>query len=53
LPLAAWVANTLDPHMPRLEQNIETLVQRLPAPLLGVVPHLPRRRQRRRQSIWI
>ena len=41
LPLAAWVANTLDPHMPRLEQNIESLVQRLPAPLLGVVPHLP------------
>lgn len=40
LPLTAWVANTLDPHMPRLEQNIESLIQRLPAPLLGVVPHL-------------
>jgi len=40
LRLAAWVANTLDPHMPRLEQNIEALVERLPAPMLGVVPHL-------------
>jgi dethiobiotin synthetase len=40
LRLAAWVGNTLDPQMPRLQENIETLAQLLPAPCLGVVPHL-------------
>lgn len=40
LPLAGWVANVVDADMPRLEANIDTLAQRLPAPLLGVVPHL-------------
>ncbi|MDQ2076322.1 dethiobiotin synthase [Marinimicrobium sp. ABcell2] len=40
LPLAGWVANTLDPDMPRLQENIDTLRQLLPAPCLGVVPHL-------------
>ncbi|TJY58952.1 dethiobiotin synthase [Sinimarinibacterium sp. CAU 1509] len=36
--LAAWVANTLPPAMPMLEDNIESLRARLPAPLWGVVP---------------
>lgn len=40
LPLAGWVANTLEPDMPRREENITSLVQRLPAPCLGVLPHL-------------
>lgn len=40
LPLAGWVANTLDGDMPRLEENIASLAQRLPAPCLGVVPRL-------------
>jgi dethiobiotin synthetase len=40
LELAGWVANTLDPNMPCLEENIATLAQRLPAPCLGVIPHL-------------
>ncbi len=41
LTLAGWVANQIDPAMPRLEQNIAALAERLGAPLLGVVPHLP------------
>jgi dethiobiotin synthetase len=33
LALAGWVANTLEPAMPRLEENIATLAHRLGAPL--------------------
>ncbi len=40
LPLAGWVANTLDPEMPRLGENIDALGQRLRAPCLGCVPFL-------------
>ena len=38
LTLAGWVANSIDPEMARREENIDTLRQRLHAPLLGVVP---------------
>lgn len=40
LPLAGWVANTLEADMPRLEANIETLAASLGAPCLGRVPML-------------
>jgi len=40
LQLAGWVANCLDPQMSSLEANIQTLVKRLPAPLLGTMPFL-------------
>jgi dethiobiotin synthetase len=36
--LAGWVANPLDPTMPRLEENVVTLAERLPAPLLARLP---------------
>ncbi len=39
LPLAGWVANCVDPTMQRLNENLDTLRSRLPAPLLGVVAH--------------
>ncbi|MAR92013.1 MAG: dethiobiotin synthase [Pseudomonadales bacterium] len=39
LPLAGWVANCIDPDAARIEDNIATLKQRLPAPCLGVVPN--------------
>lgn len=42
LVLAGWVANVLDAEMPALQQNIDTLRQRIAAPLLGIVPHLQR-----------
>jgi dethiobiotin synthetase len=40
LPVAGWVANCIDAAMPALQENIETLRIRLPAPCLGVVPFL-------------
>lgn len=39
LAFAGWVANCIEPRMDLLEQNIQTLRARLPAPLLGVVPY--------------
>ncbi|MGS5086723.1 dethiobiotin synthase [Hydrogenophaga sp. A37] len=41
LPLAGWVANTVDPAMACRDENIETLRQRLAAPLMGVLPWHP------------
>ncbi len=38
LMLAGWVANEIDPQAACIEENIEALSQRLPAPLLGRVP---------------
>lgn len=42
LELAGWIANTLDPAMPFLQENISALGERIPAPLLGVLPHAPK-----------
>jgi dethiobiotin synthetase len=41
LKLAGWIANIIDPDMLRIPENIAALEQRLPAPRLGTVPHLP------------
>jgi dethiobiotin synthetase len=40
LVLAGWVANEIDPAMNFVDENIEALAQRIPAPLLGRVPRL-------------
>ncbi len=40
LPLAGWVANLVDPDMDAQQENIMTLMQKIPAPCLGVVPFL-------------
>lgn len=40
LVLAGWVANCVDADMPVLQENIESLAARIPAPCLGVVPWL-------------
>ncbi|MBB3102933.1 dethiobiotin synthase [Azomonas macrocytogenes] len=40
LPLAGWVANLVDPRTARLDDNLVTLAERLPAPCLGCVPYL-------------
>lgn len=40
LPLAGWVANLVDPATSRLEENLATLAERLPAPCLGRIPRL-------------
>jgi dethiobiotin synthetase len=39
LECAGWVANILDADMPALQENIETLRERIAAPLLGIVPY--------------
>jgi len=42
LVLAGWVANEIDPAMSFVDENIEALAQRIPAPMLGRVPRLLR-----------
>lgn len=37
--LTAWIANRIDPAMAAADANIETLRERIPAPLLGVIAH--------------
>lgn len=39
LRLAGWVANRVDPHMLRFEDNLQSLRERIEAPLLAVVEH--------------
>ncbi len=39
LPLAGWVANGIDAYIDRFDEIVETLRERLPAPLIGVMPH--------------
>lgn len=36
-----WIANTIDPHMARIEENLALLRQRLPIPYWGHLPHIP------------
>jgi len=38
LALVGWVANCLEPNLPVLKENIETLHSRLNSPCLGVLP---------------
>jgi dethiobiotin synthetase len=40
LLLAGWVANEVDPDMRFTDDNIEALLLRIPAPLLGRIPNL-------------
>lgn len=40
LTLAGWVANIMDPDMPELDANLDTLRQEIDAPCIGVVPHM-------------
>lgn len=42
LTLSGWVANVIDADMILADENIAALQQRIAAPLLGVVPYLPR-----------
>ena len=41
LQLAGWIANALSDEMPLLQDNTQTLKDRINAPLLGVIPPLP------------
>ena len=39
LAFAGWIANAIDPSMAAVDENIAALETRLPAPLLGRLPH--------------
>ena len=38
LKLAGWIANCIDPGMPRFAENLAALEERMAAPLLAVIP---------------
>ncbi|MFK7956553.1 MAG: dethiobiotin synthase [Lysobacterales bacterium] len=38
--LAGWIGNTVDQHMPLMEENIATLEAAINAPLLGIIPRV-------------
>lgn len=38
--LAGWIANTIDPTMSELQNNVDTLIEMIDAPHLGTTPHL-------------
>ena len=40
LALAGWVGNHIDPGFARFGANVATLEARIPAPCLGIVPHM-------------
>ncbi len=40
LKLVAWVANIIDPDMSVIDENIETLKQRINAPLIAKIPYI-------------
>ena len=46
LPLLGWVANRINPGLAHYAETIAALQQRIPAPLLGEIPYLPRAEQR-------
>lgn len=46
LNIAGWVANTLSTEMPLIDENIQTLQARIDAPLLGLIPALPKELQK-------
>ncbi|HZP65512.1 MAG TPA: dethiobiotin synthase [Rudaea sp.] len=37
--LVGWIANRIDPAMARVDENLKTLEERIPAPCLGELPH--------------
>lgn len=41
LTLCGWIANTLEPRMARLEENVAALTETIPAPLLACLPWSP------------
>ena len=46
LPLIGWVANRINPGLAHYSEIISVLSRKLPAPLVGELPYLPRAEQR-------
>ncbi|CGB58943.1 putative dithiobiotin synthetase [Salmonella enterica subsp. enterica serovar Typhi] len=45
-PLIGWVANRINPGLAHYAEIIDVLGKKLPAPLIGELPYLPRAEQR-------
>ncbi|MEX5411387.1 ATP-dependent dethiobiotin synthetase BioD [Atlantibacter hermannii] len=46
LPLVGWVANRINPGLAHYAEIIDVLRKKIPAPLMGELPYLPRAEQR-------
>ncbi|WP_313084194.1 dethiobiotin synthase [Atlantibacter sp.] len=46
LPLVGWVANRINPGLAHYAEIIDVLSKKIPAPLMGELPYLPRAEQR-------
>ena len=46
IKIAGWVANSLSVEMPLIQENLQTLQARIPAPFLGLIPTLPKALQK-------
>ncbi|AFJ47311.1 dethiobiotin synthase [Shimwellia blattae] len=46
LPLIGWVANRINPGLAHYAEIIDVLSKKIPAPLIGELPYLPRAEQR-------
>ena len=46
LPMIGWVANRINPGLAHYAEIIEVLIKKLPGPLIGELPYLPRAEQR-------
>ncbi|WP_058909967.1 dethiobiotin synthase [Entomohabitans teleogrylli] len=46
LPMIGWVANRINPGLSHYAEIIDVLSKKLPAPLVGELPYLPRAEQR-------
>lgn len=46
LPMIGWVANRINPGLAHYAEIIEVLSKKLPGPLIGELPYLPRAEQR-------
>lgn len=46
LPLVGWIANRINPGLAHYAEIIDVLRKKIPAPLLGELPYLPRAEQR-------
>lgn len=52
ISVAGWIANTLSEDMSFLQENIETLQSRIDAPLLGIIPNLPKNLEKHANSAY-
>jgi dethiobiotin synthetase len=52
ISLAGWIANTLSEDMSFLQENISTLQAKIHAPLLGIIPDLPKNLKKQANSAY-